>query len=150
MRWVPSFLLSAVLCCFCPFAQSSAIHENPPAADAIAALATKAGIAPPKEQCFLYAELVHEMTELAGRQMVAGEDASSTLRSVREYAEKIHMGMAQDTKRLKNAQLLMEHTAFRLNEILHSAAVDDRPVLESTLKQLNQVQTELMMQVFRR
>ena len=28
----------------------------------------------------------------------------------------------------------MEHTSFRLNEFLHSAALDDRPLLESTLK----------------
>ncbi len=90
------------------------------------------------------------MTELAGKQMNAGQDASTTLRSVRDYAQKIHVGMMHDAKKLKNAQLLMEHTAFRLNEILHSAGVDDRPVLESTLKQLNDVQTELMMQVFQK
>ena len=59
------------------------------------------------------------------------------------------MSVANDTKRLKNAQILMEHTAFRLNEILHSSTIEDRPVLESTLKQLDQVQNELMMQVFK-
>ena len=116
---------------------------------ALSALATKASLASPKEQCFLYAELVHQMTELAGRQLSQGEDASATLRSVRDYTEKIHLNEAKDNKRLKNAQILMEHTAFRLNEYLHSAALDDRPILESTLKNLNQVQNELMMQVFR-
>ncbi len=117
---------------------------------AITALATKASIASPKEQCFLYAEVVHQMTELAGRQLKQGEDASATLRSIREYTQKIHLGMADDTKRMKNAQILMEHTAFRLNEYLHGAALDDRPVLETTLKNLNQVQDELMLRVFRR
>jgi hypothetical protein len=116
---------------------------------ALSALATKASLASPKEQCYLYAELVHQMTELAGRQLSQGEDASATLRSVRDYTEKIHLNEAKDNKRLKNAQILMEHTAFRLNEYLHSAALDDRPILESTLKNLNQVQNELMMQVFR-
>src|ERR1700761_9765053 len=116
---------------------------------ALSALASKANVAPPKEQCFLYAELVHQMTELAGRQLSQGEDASATLREVRDYTEKIHLNEAKDNKRLKNAQILMEHTAFRLNEYLHSAALDDRPILESTLKNLNQVQNELMMQVFR-
>jgi hypothetical protein len=117
---------------------------------AISALVMKAGVAPPKEQCFLYAELVHDMTELAGRQVTAGEDASATLRLVHEYTEKIHLGVARDTKRLKNAQILMERTAFRLNEILHSSPSDTRPALEATLKQLNDVQSELMMQVFRK
>ena len=116
---------------------------------ALSALAAKASLAPPKEQCFLYAELVHQMTELAGRQLSQGEDPSATLRAVRDYTQKIHLGAAKDNKRLKNAQILMEHTAFRLSEYLHSAALDDRPILESTLKNLNQVQNELMMQVFR-
>jgi hypothetical protein len=44
----------------------------------------------------------------------------------------------------------MRHTAFRLNEILHNSSLDDRPTLLATLKQLNQVQTELMLQVFKR
>ena len=117
---------------------------------ALSALAAKASLAPPKDQCFLYAELVHQMTELAGRQLSQGQDPSATLRAVRDYTQKIHLGAAKDNKRLKNAQILMEHTAFRLSEYLHSAALDDRPILESTLKNLNQVQNELMMQVFRR
>lgn len=116
---------------------------------AISALAARASMAPPREQCFLYAEVVHQMTELAGKQLNAGEDASGTLKAVKEYTEKIHLGVANDTKRLKNAQILMEHTAFRLNEYLHTAALDDRPVVEATLKHLNEVQNELMMQVFR-
>lgn len=132
-----------------PLCYASGFDSKPLDPVAITALATKASLASPKEQCFLYAELVHQMTELAGRQLNDGQDPSATLRSVRDYTEKIHLGVANDTKRLKNAQILMEHTAFRLNEYLHSAALDDRPVLETTLKNLNQVQSELMMQVFR-
>jgi hypothetical protein len=126
-----------------------AIDDRVPDAAAIAALQAKAQSAGAREQCFLYAELVHQMTELAGHQMNAGDDARQTLVAVHDYAQKIHMGMADDTKKLKNAQILMEHTAFRLKEILHSASLEDRPVLEATLKQLDQVQTELMMQVFK-
>ena len=125
--------------------------DNKPPLDpvALSALAAKANLASPKDQCFLYAELVHQMTELAGRQLNDGQDPAATLRAGRDYTQKIHLNEAKDSKRLKNAQILMEHTAFRLNEYLHSAALDDRPVLESTLKNLNQVQNELMMQVFR-
>lgn len=136
------FLLMAI-------STAQAIDERVPDSDSLAALEVKAQNAAARDQCFLYAELVHQMTELAGRQMNAGNDARQTLVAVHEYAQKIHMGMANDTKKLRNAQILMEHTAFRLNEILHSASLDDRPVLESTLKQLDQVQTELMMQVFK-
>src|SRR6201996_2754357 len=133
------------------FAPISHAADNKPPLDpvALSALAAKASLASPKDQCFLYAELVHQMTELAGRQLNDGQDPAATLRAVRDYTQKIHLNEAKDSKRLKNAQILMEHTAFRLNEYLHSAALDDRPILESTLKNLNQVQNELMMQVFR-
>ena len=133
-----------------PFSHASSMDDKPIDPVALSALATKASLASPKDQCFLYAELVHQMTVLAGHQLSQGEDPSATLRAVRDYTQKIHLGEASNNKRLKNAQILMERTAFRLNELLHSAALDDRPILESTLKNLNQVQNELMMQVFRR
>lgn len=147
MRSIGSFLALVLLAV--PLAPASSLDSKPLDPAGLSALVTKANLAPPREQCFLYAEIVHQMTELAGHQLSAGEDASATLRAVKDYTDKIHLGMANDTKRLKNAQLLMEHTAFRLNEYLHSAALDDRPVVAATLKNLNQVQSELMLQVFR-
>jgi hypothetical protein len=148
MRPIGLLLFIALL--LAPVCHASGADNKPPLdPGALSALATKASLASPRDQCFLYAELVHQMTLVAGRQLSEGQDPSATLRAVSDYTQKIHLGEAKDNKRLKNAQILMEHTAFRLNEFLHSAALDDRPILESTLKNLNQVQNELMMQVFR-
>jgi hypothetical protein len=132
--------------------QAFAIDERIVDPAAMAALMARADSAQPKEQCFLYAEIVHQMTELAGQQLNAGDDdhASATLKLVQKYAEKIHMGVAEDGKKLKNAEQLMRHTSFRLAGILNAASYDDRQVLQATLKQLEQVQTELMMQVFKK
>jgi hypothetical protein len=44
----------------------------------------------------------------------------------------------------------MRHTAYQLKELLMGASLEDRPTLESTLKQLDQVQAEMMLQVFKR
>lgn len=147
MRPIGLLLFTALL--LVPLCHASSMDKKPIDPVALTALAAKASLAQPKDQCFLYAELVHQMTEFAGHQLSQGEDPSATLRAVRDYTQKIHLGEIHDNKKLKNAQILMEHTSFRLNEILHSAALDDRPLLESTLKTLNQVQNELMMQVFR-
>ena len=68
---------------------------------------------------------------------------------VQQYAEKIHKGIANDSKNLKNAELLMQHTSFRLKDILNEASFEDRGVLEATLTQLNQIQAQLMTQVFK-
>lgn len=134
-----------------PCTHAFGASEKIPDPQALLLLEAKADQAPPKEQCFLYAEIVHDMTEIAGQELSAGDTAhaSQTLKSVQSYTQKIHMGMADDTRKLKNAEILMRHTAFRLNEILHNASLDDRPTLQSTLKQLDRVQTELMMQVFK-
>ncbi|HEY4048851.1 MAG TPA: hypothetical protein VGM27_18455 [Acidobacteriaceae bacterium] len=116
------------------------------------ALEAKADQAPPRDRCFLYAELVSQMTDVAGQQFNAGDSvqASETLKLIQRYAEKIHMGAADDSKKLKNAEILMQRTCFRLKGILSEVSYEDRQGLEAALKQLNQVQAELMMQVFKK
>ena len=128
---------------------ASGLGNNP---TALAALQTKAEQAEPRDRCFLYAKLVSQMTDLAGQQFHSGdsERASETLKRVQQYAEKIHMGVADDSKKLREAELLMQRTTFRLQDILREASYEDRQTLEATLKQLNQVQTQLMTQVFKK
>ena len=152
MRFVATTVAVSALASQPFFARAFAIDDRVVDAQAMAALMAKADQAQPKEQCFLYAELVHDMTELAGQQFKSGDEdrASATLHLVQKYAEKIHMGVAADGKKMKNAEELMRHTSFRLTGILNAASYDDRQVLQGTLKQLEQVQTELMMQVFKK
>jgi hypothetical protein len=118
----------------------------------IQALEARADQAQPREQCFLYAELVHQMTELSVKQYAAGdvEQATSMLQHVQQMARKIHLSMADNDKRLKNAEILLSHTAFRLKEMLHGSSFEDRPLVEKTLTDINQAQNEAMMQVFRK
>ena len=151
MRFVATALavsaLAFNLSCVCAYAVDERVVDP----QAMAALMLKADQAQPKEQCFLYAELVHQMTELAGQQLSAGDErASETLHLIQKYAEKIHMGVAEDGKKMKNAEQLIQHTSYRLRDILDAASYDDRQALQATLKQLEQVQTELMMQVFKK
>jgi hypothetical protein len=153
MRNAVSLAAVSLLIVFaCPPQAKAAIDDKLPNAESIAALELKASQAQPKEQCFLYAELVHEMIEFSSAQYAAGEvdKAAETLKKVHTFAQKIHMIMANDEKRLKNAQILLRHTAFRLSELLHTSAIEDRPLVEQTLAQVNAIQTETMMQVFKK
>ena len=147
MRFVLAFALATLAITPAASAASDKVLD----VQEIAALETKAAQAAPKEQCFLYAQLAHSMTELASQQLSAGNmaQASASLKAVQKYAEKIHMGVADDAKKLKNAEILMRHTAYQLKELMMGASLDDRPTLESTLKQLDQVQSEMMLQVFK-
>lgn len=131
---------------------ASSIEETTPDAQAIAALEARATQAQPREQCFIYAQIVHQMTELSLKEYSAGnvDHATSLLKRIQSVAQKIHLSIAGNDKRLKNAELLLSHSAFRLNEMLHSSSYDDRPLVQETLSQINQAQNEAMMTVFQK
>lgn len=142
-------LLPSVLSLSVPALASSA-DENLPDAQALSQLEIRAQQASPRDQCFLYTELVHTMTELAGKQMRDGDidQASVTLQKISHYAQLIHMDLGSNSKRLKNAEMLLEHTTYRLGEYVRHASYEDRASMQATLKQLDQVHTELLAQVF--
>ena len=116
------------------------------------ALALKISQAQPREQYFLYAQLMHQMTEVSLRQYNSGESEKATgmLKEIQALAHKIHLTMADDNKRLKDSELLLRHTAFRLSEMLHNSNFEDRELVQETLAQVNQAQSETMLQVFRK
>jgi hypothetical protein len=116
----------------------------------IAALQARIPGAQPREQCFLYAELIHQMTEFSMKQYAAGDvdKATDLLKEIQNITHKLHMSMADNDKRLKNAEILLRHTAFRLTEFLHNSSSDDRPVVEATLAQVNRAESETMLEVF--
>jgi hypothetical protein len=149
MRFLATAVVISILPLASAYAPASGLDNSP---TALTALQAKADQAQPRDRCFLYAELVSRMTDLAGRQFNSGDSvqASETLKLVQRYAEKVHMGVADDSKKLKNAEVLMQRTSFRLTNILSEASYEDRPALEATLKQLNQVHAQLLTQVFKK
>lgn len=120
--------------------------------ESITALEARIPQAQPREQCFLYAELIHQMTEFSLKQYAAGDvdKASSLLKQIQTLTHKMHLRVGENDKRLKNAQILLRHTAFRLNEMLHNSSFEDRPLVEATLAQVNKAQDETMLEVFRK
>jgi hypothetical protein len=153
-RFIPSFYLASfslvsTLCFTVPMHASSA-DQAIPTPEAITQLEVRASEAKPREQCFLYTELVHAMTAKAGKEISDGdtEQAAATLKQINRYAHLIHLNLARDTKRLKNAEMLMHNTTYRLAQYMHLVSGDDKQTVQDTLKQLNQVNDELLTQVF--
>ena len=131
---------------------AASLDDKIPDQQTINALEQRASQAQPREQCFLYAEVVHDMIEVSLRQYAAGdaEKATGLLKRAQELTHRIHLAISDDNKRLKNAEILLRHTAFRLTEMLHSSASEDRPLVQETLSQVNRAQTEAMLQVFKK
>src|SRR5580693_4759976 len=92
--------LSLSLAVYAPALASN--NDALPDAQALAQLELRAQQAGPRDQCFLYTELVNTMTEIAGRQILNGDvdEASATLQKVNQYAQLIHMDLASNSKRL--------------------------------------------------
>jgi hypothetical protein len=117
---------------------------------ALASLQAKADQAQPRDRCFLYAMLVNQMTNLAGQQFDSDDpgQASETLKLIQRYVESIRTGVTGDSRKVKEAELLIRRSSFQLTNILRKSSLEDQLVLETTLKELNKVQEQLMIQVF--
>lgn len=132
------------------FAFAHGLDDRVPDAHQLAQLEAKAAVASPEQQTYLYAEIVHSMTEMATAEYQAGDEkqASQSLENAQGYASKIQMNLLHDAHKLKKAEILIRHTAFRLHELLVGASLDARPTLEATIKQLNKIQSDMLSQVF--
>lgn len=148
---VRSTVLLAIAALAVP-AFASSPDDKPINQESIAALEARIPQAQPREQCFLYAELIHQMTEFSVKQYAAGDvdKATDLLKQIQLLTHKMHLSVAENDKRLKNAEILLRHTAFRLTEMLHNSSSDDRGVVAATLAQVNQAQSETMLEVFRK
>jgi hypothetical protein len=148
VRFAALLLASTTFVPVCAFSSSNRVPDE----KSIAALEVKAAQAQPREQCFLYAQLVQQMTELSVRQFAAGDvdKSDSMLKRIQAFVAKIHQSLSGNDKRLKGAEILLSSTAFRLKEMLHSRSFDDRPLVEETLAQVTSLQDEAMKQVFQK
>jgi hypothetical protein len=145
-QFAPVLILASSFCVTHPL-HAAADAYTP---EALQQLEQRASDAKPREQCFLYTELVHVMTEKAGKEINDGdtEQAAATLQQIDKYAHLIHLNLARDTKRLKSAEMLMHNTTYKLGQYLHLVSGDDQKIVKDTLKQLDQVNDELLTQVF--
>ncbi len=150
MRLPRTSILSLLLLLAMPVAHASSSDDALLDATQLSQLEAKAEHAAAREQCFLYTELVHNYTAIAGKQLAEGETekASATLKRVQGFAVRVHTALARDTSKLKNAEMLLHNASRSLGECLHHASDEDKAMVESTLKQLDKVNEELLAQVF--
>lgn len=149
MRIAPVVLVVMTAISIPAFAASS--DGKLPDDQVLTALEQRAAQAQPREQCFLYAQLVHDMVEFSARQYEAGDvdKANGLLKKAQEFTHKITSALGANDKKLKAAQILLRHAAFRLTEILHSGG-SDQDLVKQTLAQLNKAQDDAMLQVFKK
>lgn len=109
-------------------------------------------LAEQREQCYLYAEVLHGLTELAGRQIAASQfdEATITIHQMDVVANKLQAAEARDAKRLKGVEQLLEHTAHRFKDVVRAVSSEDRIAMQKTLQRLDALHTEVLAKVFAR
>ena len=155
LNWVrrdARFILITVVFLF-PFttsARASHVDEAPRDAAALLQLEQRAETAQPRDQCYMFAEVLHGLTELAGRQIAAGDaqEAGTTLTRIDSVAQKMEKASAANAKRLKNAEMLLEHITRRLTDMAHVASADQRSATQAALQQVNHLHTQVLAMIF--
>ena len=152
MRTTPLFAFSTVAVILLASPVLRAADQRPIDQTTLQALAAKAEHASLRDQCYLYAQLVRGSTELANSAMAAGDSAASALalRSVETYTAALDTALAADAKKLKDAEILLRESAFRLRAAMLAASLDDRPAMESALNKINAAEVKVMGAVFAR
>ena len=146
-------LIFVSLLFFFPFTNSArASHPDEAALDAAALIQMeqRADAAQPRDQCYLFAEVLHGLTELAGREIAAGDEqeAATTFTHIDSVAAKMQKASAANAKRLKNAELLLEHVTRRLNDMAHVVSVSQRNAMQSTLQSVDHLHTQVLAVLF--
>ena len=136
-----------------PFTNSArASHPDESMLDAAALLQLeqRADAAQPRDQCYMFAEVLHGLTELAGREIAAGDeqDAATTLTHIDSVAAKMQKVSAANAKRLKNAELLLEHVTRRLNDMAHVVSNSQRSAMQMTLQSVDHLHTQVLAVLF--
>ena len=131
-------------------AHASGPDEAPLDAMALAQLEQRADAAQPREQCYMFAEVLHGLTELAGRQLAAGDNlnADMTLNHIDSVAAKMQKASANNAKRLKNAEILLDHITLRLSDMARVAASDERSTMQNTLEAVNRLHAQVLTVLF--
>ena len=117
---------------------------------ALADMEARAAQAEPRERCFLYTELLHEWTEFAGRSLAAGDvtSAANAIQHADSNAIRLRETINRDSKRLKNAELLMERSVHRLSDIMRVSTLEQRDSMEAVVRRVSNVHDELLAAVF--
>lgn len=131
--------------------QGAFSHGRVPDEETLAQLEERAAQAPAREQSYLYAKLVHSMVEFSANEYVSGDEkkAAGMLRKTQQLARRIQTLLSENSRRVKDTQILLRRAAFRLKDLLHSSAHEDRPLVQETLTQVNEAQHDAMMRVFK-
>jgi hypothetical protein len=106
--------------------------------------------AKPREQCYLYTQLVNALTDTASRQVAAGEDedAGKTVGRIAEVTAKLQSAAERDARKLKDAEKILSESSRKLKELARIASGGERDEMRAALAKLDAVHNKVLALVF--
>ena len=131
------FLLSALLC-----AKST---EEP-----LEALKARAENARPHEQAHLFATIARREVDEADRLYTSGDvnHAKEAVNDVVRYAGRATEAAQKSGKHLKDTEIILRATVRRLDDVGKTLNFEDRPDVESAVKQVEKFRQQLLDRMF--
>jgi hypothetical protein len=123
-----------------------------PLVSTVHALVQKAESASLNDRCYLYAKAVRLTTDLADAQVASGNSQAATLAlaSLQAYTVALETALTEKDKKLKDAEILLRESSFRLNSAMLAASLEDRPAMAAALAHVNAAEVRVMGAVFAR
>jgi hypothetical protein len=133
-----------------PVAQASGPETGSLSATALIQMEAQADSAKPREQCYLYTQLVNALMETASRQVADGDDeeAGKTVGRIGDVSAKLQHAAARDARKLKDAEKMLSESTRRLKELSRVASGVERDAMRSTLEKLNAAHNKILSLVF--
>lgn len=112
----------------------------------IQALAAKAARADLRDRCYLYAQLVRASTEVANHDIADGDEREGLdeLRVVEDYSVALEQSLMKSTKKLRDSEILLRESAFRLRSAMLGAPLAERPTMAQALAHVNNAEAKVM------
>jgi len=119
----------------------------PPAASN---LKDRADAAQGSERVTLSLDYAHQQLEQANRLYTDGdiEKAEATIQEVFTYAQRATVAATSSNKKLKQTEIGLRKLEHRMHDIGQSLSVDDRPPVEKTVQQLEDLRANLLAKMF--
>ena len=119
-------------------------------ATTLAQMEQRAATADIRDRCYLYTEVIQGLTNLAGREMAAGDEdqAIATMTHADELAAKVHEATVANAKQLQKAEEMMDRTTRHLADMVRVASEQQRNTMQHALEHLNAVHSDMLAVVF--
>jgi polyhydroxyalkanoate synthesis regulator phasin len=143
-------LLVALASCLAQQANTPASTATDASLAHIEQLKAKAEQKGEADRARIYADIAHELVELANMQFTNGDPdkGQASIQDAVSYAEKAATSAEVKGHKIKNAEITLRETARRIEEVRKTLDIDNQPPLKAAVDRLEQLRKQLLQRMF--